>query len=159
MVTYPHPFPPPTLAGFQAFVTDIMAVPTAALSLTAPAVGFSFNVSMLTVNTDLNFVGLYAPAVYNLAGSLLLNFAPDGTGTDPKSTYFEEARSSEGYDLIGFSSGVVAASGDQGTSVSLVVPEAYQGLTTDDLQRLKDPYGRQYVAWAQMAGPTIVGLS
>jgi hypothetical protein len=154
-VTSPTPIPAPTLTGFQSFITNVMQIPSGALPLSAPVVGYAFNVALIRVNLDLNFAGTYTLAVYNLAGSLLLNFAPD----QPNSTYFADLRGENGYNLTAFVAGVVAASGDEGTSTSILTPEFFRSLTMDDLQRLKDPYGRQYLAFAQEAGPTIWGLS
>ena len=107
----------PTLAGFQTFITDVMAIPTSALPLTSPAITYAFNVSMMTVNPLLGLGicwpqppgpqwSIYAIAVYNLAGDLLINFAPD----TPPSTYFATLRgpiADGGYGLNAFVAGVV----------------------------------------------------
>lgn len=132
-----------------------MGVPSAALPDDSPYLGYALNIALLTANRALRVTGLYPLAVYNLGASLLLNFAPDQTG----STYFADIRSEKGLDLVGFVPGVVAASGDQGTSTSLLVPDFMKNLTMDDLQRLKDPYGRAYLAVAQDYGPTVWGIS
>lgn len=149
------PFPLPTLAGFQTFITNVMQIPSSALPLSSPTIGYAFTISMRIVNVDLAFVGTYDLAVYNLAGSLVLNFAPD----QPGQAYFKALRGEDGMDLAGFVPGVVAATGDQGTSASILTPDFMKNFTMGDLQRLKDPYGRQYLAFAQDAGPSVWGIT
>jgi hypothetical protein len=96
---------------------------------------------------------IYALAVYNLAGSNVINFAPDQDGR----TYFQAARERLG---IGkFTPGVVSGTSDNGTATSLLNPEFMKNLTLANLQNLKDEYGRQYLMFAQLAGPTIWGLT
>lgn len=145
----------PTLAGYQDFITNTMGIAATYLPATAPVVQTSYNVAIDMVNLDLTLTAVYDLAVYNLAGSLLLNFAPD----QPGQTYFQTLRSEGGFNLTAFQPGVVAASGDESTSESLLVPEFMKGLTLGDLQRLKDPYGRTYLAIAQDCGPAVWGSS
>ena len=147
--------PPPTLAGFQDFITNVMAIPSAALPLSSPVVAMAYTVAMATVNCALCVTGIYALAVYNLGGSLVINFAPD----QPNQTYFRALRGKDGLNIASFVPGVIAASGDESTSESILNPDFMKNFTMDDLQRLKDPYGRQYLAFAQDYGPAVWGLS
>lgn len=151
------PVPPPTLADYQTFLSTVVGVPTAALPVDSPWIAWTFNAALLKVNYALAVAGTYTFAVYNLAASLLINYAPDQTGQ----TYFQALRGNAqgGFNTNAFAAGVVAAAGDHGTSSSLVVPEFFKNLTLSDLQRLKDPFGRTYLEISQDYGPTIWGLS
>ena len=151
----------PTLAGFLSFVRNVMAIPRTALPDSAPVIGMAYNVALTIVNEALQVVGsaspayptIYALAVYNLAGDALVNYAQDVTG----STYFADLRKS--LNIGGFVSGVINSSSDEGTSQSLVTPEAMQGLTFANLQQMKTPWGRTYLGFAQSYGPTVWGIS
>jgi hypothetical protein len=95
---------------------------------------------------------IYMLAVYNLGASNLLNWFPD----TPPSTFFADAR--KGYGINSFVAGVVTASSDEGTSNSLTTPEWASNLTIANLQQLKDPFGRQYLAFAADYG-SLWGIS
>lgn len=95
---------------------------------------------------------LYLVAVYSLAGDVLINIAQDVAGQ----TFFACLRRDWG--INDFVSGVISASSDESTSESLLVPDAFKNLTLSDLQNLKTPYGRAYLAIAQKIG-TLWGLS
>lgn len=150
------PYPPMAFAVALAIVNPALAcvaVPS------ADAAGVALNAGGLTI---------YALAAYNLAASNLFNYAQDPVGapivpgsTEPDGTgglaYFAFAR--KRWNINGFTSGVVESSSDQGTSVGLVVQEAAKNFTLQNLSQLKDPYGRQYLAFAQSFGPTTWGIS
>lgn len=146
----------PTLAGFQAFITSVMGIPPSALPLTAPVVAFSFNLAMNLVNTALTCMPnfdptqptIYATAVYNLAGDTLVNVAPDQPA--PAEPYFAPLRASFG--INSFTAGVITSTSDQATSEGMEVPDFVKGLTIANLQNLKTPWGRQYLAIAQSYG-------
>ena len=145
---------PPTLAGFQWFVTNIMGIDALTLPTNSPVIGYSFQIAMDTVNLALApLAALYSQAVYNLAGDLLLNFAQD----QPGRTFFETARVN--YGINKFTPGMVSSTSDSSTATGLLNIEAMKNFTMDDLQRTKTPYGRVYLGIAQAYGPTIWGLS
>lgn len=164
----------PTVAGFINFVRTVMGIGTDVLPDDAPIIPVVFSVAQNIVNPALRTVcydsrsvggvqiSSYVWAVYNLAGSTLLNFgqdlpdAPDVRGSDPPAPFFQNIR--KVWNLTGFTPGVVQASSDVSTSVSLVVLEAAKNFTLRDLQNLKDPYGREYLATSQDYGE-IWGLS
>ena len=139
-----------------------MQVPTSALPDGSSAITYAFNVAMMTVNPLLGLGicwpqppgpqwSIYAIAVYNLGGDLLINFAPD----TPPSTYFATLRGPialKGFGETAFVAGVVESAADETTSASLVVPDALKGLTLSDLQRMKTPFGRRYLELAQDFG-------
>jgi hypothetical protein len=132
---------------------------------TSPVIPISYQIALSIVNRALAVVpnvtqgitpaapSIYALAVYNLAGSNLINFAQDQNGK----CFFTDMRKE--LNINGFASGVVSAASDEATSVSLVVQEAAKNFTLANLQQLKTPYGRQYLAYAQSYGPTTWGLT
>lgn len=147
--------PPPTLAGFQAFVQNTMGISSGTLDPSSDVVSTAFQVAQEIVNEQLNNMSatIYTLAVYNLAGDNLVNYAQD---TAP-STYFADLRKSFG--MNSFVGGVIQSTGDEGTSESMVVPEAAKEFTLANLQQLKTPWGRQYLAFAQSYGPIVWGIT
>jgi hypothetical protein len=177
--------PQPTLAGFQNFIVQTMGISTTVLPADSPVIPFALAVAMGIVNqqlcavpipsadaagVSLNSGGItvYVFAVYNLAGSNLLSFAQDLPGAmivpgsisdrNPNGLPFF-AYSRQQWQINAFVSGVVQSTADESTSTSLVVMDAAKMFVLSDLQNLKNPYGRQYLAFAQSAGPTTWGLS
>lgn len=172
--------PQPTLAGFLIFIRGVMGITDVVLPDNSPVIPMALAVSMAIVNRSLKAIAIpdadaagvmlnsggqtiYGLAVYNLAGSNLLAYAQDlpeaaaVKGSKPPQPFFEWARSQ--WNINGFISGVVQSSSDEGTSVSLVVQEAAKNFTLANLQQLKDPYGRQYLALAQSYGPNTWGMN
>lgn len=164
---------PPTIAGFISWVRAVMGITTTVLPDSSVYFTYAFEVAMMVVNQQLNTVSytasgsaatisLYTLAVYNCAGSNLLNFAqdlPDAPPYEPYSStipYFQYVRQQFG--INSFVPGLVQASTDERTNSIYLIQEAAKDFTLSDLQYLKDPYGRQYLAFAQKAG-TIWGLS
>jgi len=138
----------PTQAGFLLWVRSRMGVPVDALPDDSIFIAYAYDVAIAIVNPELAAVPpIYMLAVYNLAGDNLVNFAPDV----PPSTYWSELRGS--FATFAFAPGVVTSSSDSGTSTSLLNPEQMKDFTLANLQNLKTPYGRQYLAWAQSYGP------
>lgn len=153
----------PTLAGFIAWAQTAMGITTTMLPASSPFFGYAYNVAIALVNQQLAAVPpLYMLAVYNLAGSNLLNWAQDPTPITPypnaSSTvgFFTYTRQQLG--LGNLSLGLLTSSSDEGTSAGYQIPAAMQNLSLADLQLLKDPYGRAYLAMAQKAG-TLWGLT
>ncbi|HEY0181253.1 MAG TPA: hypothetical protein VGC09_00460 [Rhodopila sp.] len=144
----------PTLAGFLAFVRNIMAVPTEALPDASPSLQWAFDQAIETVNLQIRQASppMYVRAVYNLAGDVLVNIAPDQAGQK----YFTILRQNLG--LTAFVPGVIQSSADSSTSESLMVPDALKNMTLADLQNLKTPWGREYLGIAQSVG-SIWGLT
>lgn len=144
----------PTLAGFLNWCYNFAEIPQAALPSNSPYAAFAFNMSHKAVNKALIPTGTYTIAVYNLAGSYLINNCPD----QPGQTFFKDLRAALKLNTA-FIPGVVASSGDQGTSVALLVPDFFKDLSLEALQRLKDPFGLAYLTIAQDYGPTVWGLT
>ena len=162
--------PQPTLAGFLTFLQTNLNPPAKALPAGSPWPGFALARALALVNpalqcdpipqwdaagVSLNSGGwtIYSLAVYYLSTDLLVNVTPDQNGF----TFFADLRKQ--FNIAGYISGVVQASSDEGTSVSLVVQEAAQHFTLSDVQRLKTPWGRAYLELAQSWGPTTFGIS
>lgn len=158
----------PTLAGYILFIRGVMGINTTVLPDASPAIEFSYVVAQDWASRQLRrvrsssplFPSLYALAVYNLAGDRLVNYAADVDNTPVEGgdlPYFANLRAT--YKLNAFVGGVVNSTSDEGTSVGLTVPEAMSGLTFDNLQRMKTPWGREYLGIAQSLGPSVWGLS
>lgn len=72
-------------------------------------------------------------------------------------TFFAALRQKWGIDNV--STGVVSESHDESTGASYLNPEQMTAFTIGDLQTLKTPYGRAYMAFAQNYGQTLWGAS
>jgi hypothetical protein len=165
-----------TVAGFTTFIRNVMGITSDFLPDDSAAIVISLNVALAITNPQLALVGipnttppvsLYDLAVYNLAGDNLINYTIDPTdaplvnvvgpnGTTIEVGFFESLRYKWG--IAGFQPGVVASVSDVTTSTTLEVIEAAENFTLGDLQNLKTPYGRQYLAIAQRYG-ALWGLS
>lgn len=165
----------PTLQGFKEWVRLFMAVPTSVLPDDSVWFDWAYEVSLAIVNPQLAVAAgplypglppitspggatpIYALAVYNLGGDNLVNWVVDDPSLDPPlDTYWADLR--EKWNINGFVGGVIQSSADETTSQSMVVPEQFKELTIGNLQNLKTPWGRQYLAFAQSVG-TLWGLS
>ena len=140
----------PDLAGFILFVRNTMGVSADVLPDDDPSISNAYALSIAWVNHDIACISaiLYTQAVYNLAASFLLNFGPESV--------FGQKREELG--LINFTAGVISASADESTSQTRAVSDALKNLSLADLQQLKDPWGRWYLAIAQQYGD-LWGLS
>jgi len=96
---------------------------------------------------------LYVLAVYNLGADRLIRIAQD----DGQGTFYQTQRQQFG--VLQFKPGVVMAGGDESTSQTLVVPDWYRAIPLGAQEQLKTPWGREYLAYAQMYGPYVVGVS
>lgn len=150
-----------------------MGITTAQLPDTSPFITLAYCLAKSIVNTAFLAVDvlIYQQMVYNLAGSNLLNIATDPVingkvvpypPNDAKSKdegigFFTYSRGQ--YNMLGFVSGVIQAAADEATSESMVVPDSLRGLTLMNLQQIKDPWGRAYLAMAQDYGPAAWGIS
>jgi hypothetical protein len=146
----------PTIAGFTDFIYGVMGIDPLVLPSNSPVIAMAFSVATAIVNPALAVVAstvnvapqidLYSLAVYNLAADNLINYAQD----QPGRTYFSDLRAS--LKINNFAAGVVASASDSGTSDSLATPDSLKNLTLSNLQNLKTPWGRQYLAFAQSFG-------
>lgn len=139
--------------GFLAFIRNV-GVTAAQVPNASADIDNALAMALEIVLTDIQSASplMYDQAVYNLAFSIMLEIGTD----QPGQTFFLDQR--KNYDLNGFVPGVIASTSDEGTSESLVNPDFMKNLQLSDLQYLKNPWGRQYLAIAQRFGP-IWGMS
>lgn len=144
----------PNLADFTVFVYA-QGVPQADLPSDSQYLVWSFDTSVAKAICSPACLApiIYVLAVYNLGMHTLLKIAQDEEGQ----TFFADQR--KAFNLLTFLGGPVQAAADQGTSDSLVVPDFFKTLTLADLDLLKTPWGREYLAYAQAFGPNVVGVN
>lgn len=166
----------PTIAGFIAFLRDVVGITIAILPDDSIYIPMALQVAQAIVNPALravyvpaqppgadNRTTIYVLAVYNLGADNIFNFAqdlpdaPPVDGSDPALPFFKWSRKQ--WNIYGFVSGVIQASNDEGTGQSMVVQEAAKNFTLANLQQLKTPWGRQYLAYAQSYGPSTWGMT
>jgi hypothetical protein len=63
------------------------------------------------------------------------------------------------FKILSLVAGPVQTASDNGTSTTLAVADFFKTLTIGDLDLMKTPWGQRYLAYAQKAGPTVVGVS
>ena len=145
---------PPSLAGFIAWTRAVMGIPTTAIPDNDLGYAYAYQIALDVVPLDFAKASpdIYTLTVYNWGGSQLLQFQQDIVGQ----TFFADAR--KAYNINGFVACVVTTAADSTTSESLAVGQGLQNLTLLDMQRIKDPYGRQALAWMQTLG-TLWGLT
>jgi hypothetical protein len=170
----------PTLAGFQAFLINVVGISTTILPSDSPVVAMAFAVALAIVNPALRCIpvpstdsagavlnsggwSIFALAVYNLAADNVFNYAqdlpdaPTVDGSNPPLPFFEYSRKK--WNILGFVSGVIQSASDESTSETMVVQDAAKNFTLKDLGNLKTPWGRTYLGLAQSYGPTTWGIS
>ena len=144
---------PPTLAGFIAWTRAVMGIPTTVMADDNPGFEYAFAIAVDMVPLDLNRIpDIYTLTVYNWGGSNLIQFQPDPVGQ----TFFADAR--KAYGVNSFVAGVIEHAADSTTSESLAIGHGLKNLDILSLQKLKDPYGRQALAYMMAIGP-LWGLS
>lgn len=150
--------PPPTAAGFTAFLTKTLPIAkgTGEPVLPSPDEQQTALCEALETVNDMICVAAprqYVEAVYNLAADRAVYLADDA----PNQTYFRDLRTSWRTGAV--SVGVVSSGSNQATSMSQINPKTLQELTLAELQYLKSPYGRRYIEIAQAFGPALFGVS
>lgn len=146
-----YPTSPANITDFVWFIQNEMRVPAEALAanpVTQADVITAWAVACATVNTLIN---VHSPIYYNLA---MYNFAADylfqNCVDQECSTYWLDERKK--WRTSAFTAGVVAGTADLTTSATIEVPDNLKDLSLFDLQQLKTPYGRAYMAIAQKFG-------
>jgi hypothetical protein len=144
-----------TQAAFVDFIRNSMEINTTVLPDDSPWIPLCYNLSVEIVNYVLQCISplIYDQCVYNLGGDNLVNYAQDVPGQ----TFFVTLRNT--LKINNFVAGVISESHDETTGESLTVPDFFKTLTLANLQNLKTPWGRQYMAFAQSYGPNVWGLS
>jgi hypothetical protein len=148
------------LASFLWFIRNIMGITTDQLPDASGFIPYALTTALQYVSDQINNYSplLYTQALNNFAGDWLINYAPDNaSATVPANkTFFTTTRT--GYKINNFSVGIVQSAADESTSDALTVPDFVKGLTMQNLQQIKTPYGRQYMAITQELGP-VWGMS
>ena len=144
----------PTLAGFLTFCRTVVGIPIAAMPDADPgfATALAFAQEWIPDQIATYSPTLSTSAVYNWAASSIIQFQPDITGQ----VYFQGLRKSFG--VTNFVPGVITTASNEATSDSVTAGKGLQNLQLIDLQRAKDPYGRQALAILQSLG-TLWGLT
>jgi hypothetical protein len=151
--------PPPTEAGFLTWLQQVVGFTTSVLPADSIYIDIAFNASISKVYCLIQCVDpyQYMLAVYNLGTSFIINMVQDQPGGptfpgsgDPGVPYWAGLRQSFGANS--FTGGVISATSDETTSQTMTLPDWAASLTISDLQNLKDPYGRAYLAIAQSSG-------
>lgn len=156
--------PTPTFEGFQSWVYAVMGVPPEWLPSDSPYIFYAYNTAVAIVNPAFQTVPgpIYFQMVYNLAAHWLATWTPDPSpfpGSPPKPYividdvgygFWQYLRKQN--NMLGFITGTVQSSGDEGTNVSLVVPKQAQNLTLGQLALTTSIWGRTYLGYAQDYG-------
>lgn len=156
---------PVSIAGFTSFIRNNMGIDSTILPDNDPVIPMALQIAVDIVNPALNDAvpDIYVLAVYNLGGDNIINFAADQPnapvipGSDPPAPFFRNSRNV--YNCLKFIPGVVQSASDEGTSTGYLVQDAAEQFTLANIQQLKTPWGRQYLAFAQSYGPAAWGLS
>jgi len=144
----------PTLSGFVNFCRNVVGI--SVIEMPDGDAGFlnSYTVALewIPINISDYSPTLYTLAVYNWGASLLIQFQQDQVGQ----VFFTNARSSFG--VNNFMAGVINYASNDATNQSMTVGKGLSNMTLTDLQRVKDPYGRQALAILQDLG-TLWGMT
>lgn len=140
----------PTLEGFRAFVSDVMAPPASVFPADG-ALRMAFRLACDLVIKDIQRVdpSLYEECVYNLAASYLLQFAQDRPESG-QPNYWQRTRETLGMNAT--TPGLIQSSSDNGTSQSWAISDSLKNLSLADLAAMKNPYGQFYLSIAQQYG-------
>lgn len=141
------------------WLNDVVTVVTAAALAPNLVVGEEFQ-TILAGQNPTGYSGTVRAQVLN-GSSFTYDLASDpGSITAPgtyTAGYFAGLRAS--FNLNAPAVGVVTASSDEATSTTLINPEQLKMLTLMDMRRLKTPFGREYLEWAQSYGTQLFGAS
>jgi hypothetical protein len=143
----------PNLEDYTTWIYVYMGVPEEVLPEDSPYIEYSFEFALEWVNLYIDIASplVYTNAVYNFGGNMLCNIAQDNPNLPPpNNTYWQDLRTNLG--INNFIPGFINAANDEDTSAALLVPLNLQNLTLADLQMLKTPWGRAYLAIAQSVG-------
>lgn len=137
-------------SGFIEFVRTDMGITADQVPDDSASLSMAYNAALQWVNDGIAAVmpDLYGIAVYNLAGSFLVNYGTESVLSTLRQTL----------GLNNIRVGVIDSASDNATSASRLVPDFFKTLSLADLQMLGDPWGRRYLMIAQQFG-SLWGLS
>lgn len=134
----------------------VIVTPAAALPM---AIGTAFSVVIGGV-LPLTYNGAFdAQVISSTTFAYALDSNPGNVTTQGVFGFQFFANLRKQYKLLSLVAGPVQTATDQGTSTTLVVPDFFKTVTMADIDLMKTPWGQRYLAYAQKAGPSIVGLS
>ena len=144
----------PTLAGFVTFCRDVAGITTTVMPDDDPGFDRGFTIAQSMIPLQLNCIDpvIFTDCTYCWGVSVILQFQGDQSGE----TYFADMRSA--YGVNNLVPGVISSTADEATSTSLTVGKSLSNMSLTDLQRVKDPFGRQAIAYLMELG-TSWGLS
>jgi len=144
----------PTLAGFVTFCRDIAGITLEVMPDDDPGFDRAFAVAQGMIPLELCVISavIFTDCTYCWGVSVLVQFQQD----QPGETFFSDMRSA--YGVNNLVPGVISSTADEATSTSLTVGKSLSNLSLTDLQRIKDPFGRQAIAYLMDLG-TSWGLS
>lgn len=146
--------PPPNLADFVTFCRDVAGITTVFMPDGDPGFDRAFAIAQAMVPCELCQVSpyIFTDCTYCWGVSVILQFQLDQAGQ----TFFTSMR--EAYGTNNLVPGVISSDADESTSTTMTVGKGLSDLTLTDLQRIKDPFGRQAIAYLQDLG-TLWGLT
>jgi len=148
----------PTYEGFVAWVTAVMGVPTGNMpddSTLQVAYNEALNLAYLglaSIPSVSSTMSIYAMAVYNLGGHILVEIAQDAQNQN----FWSNLRNQ--FQINSMLPGFITQAHDQGTGEGMYIIKQLEGMTLFGLQLMKTPWGRWYLMIAGQWG-TIWGLT
>ena len=139
----------PTEAGFVLFCRDVAGITTTVMPDGDPGFDYAYAFALQWIPQTLNCVSgiMYTAAIYNWGVSLLVEFQQDQSGQ----TFFDNLRTKFG--VSNFLAGVIQSTSDESTSDTLEIGTALSNMNLEDLQRVKDPFGRRALSILSALGP------
>lgn len=138
----------PTLAGFEAYCRDPAGINTTVMPVNDPGFALWYAIALEWIPLELCQISplLYTYCVYDWGVSVTLQFQQDQAGQ----TFFRDMRNDFGvYNLV---AGAISADADEATSVTMTLGKSMSNLSLQDLQRVKDPFGRNAIATLMSLG-------
>jgi hypothetical protein len=170
--------PDPTVEGFTNWVAMVMGVPESVLPPGSPYLQLAYDEALNLTYGGLEAVrnlsklppapapppnqspSVYAIAVYNLGGHILVTIAMDDPEAAPPPpnapTFWSDLRNTLNMNVMSY--GFVSSASDQGTSASQQIPSQIADMTLMGLDLLKTPWGRRYMQIVGQWG-TLWGIS
>jgi hypothetical protein len=146
----------PNLPDFTLFVQNYADIPEAYLPSNSPFLGYALQRAIGWVIRTRGGTE-YTLAVYNAGTHILIAITPDQPGRAPEPGSFTHLRKDFGLNKP-VAAGVVASTSDNGTGVTLAVPDALSQLMLSDLNFMRTVYGQAALAYNQDFGG-VWGLS
>ncbi|MCO4880241.1 hypothetical protein [Paraburkholderia caribensis] len=143
---------------FIEFQRTTVGIPVDVTPDQSPQMQMAYQIACGWIPCELQLIN--PQAFYQLAvdcggASFLINWGVDTpTAQDPN--FYKSLRTK--YNTAGSFQGVITSASDDGTSDSFQVPDWVKNATMQDLQWLKDPFGRQLLGMLQQMG-SLWGLS